>query len=109
MALCEFGMMADKWGGGVSLRMCDSGASFFCARGNPIESLHEPVTKVQRRSLCSDQYQILTFLRLFPQHEPVFVNGEGAQESIPPGWESIPGLPKRFTIRALDPDVHLRI
>jgi hypothetical protein len=29
--------------------------------------------------------------------EPVVVNVYGAQESIPPGWESIPGLLKRFT------------
>jgi hypothetical protein len=29
--------------------------------------------------------------------EPVFVNVYGAPESIPPGWESIPGLLKRFT------------
>ncbi len=29
--------------------------------------------------------------------EPVFVNIYGAQESIPPGWESIPGLLKRFS------------
>ncbi len=27
--------------------------------------------------------------------EPVFVNVEWAQESIPPGWESIPGLHKK--------------
>jgi hypothetical protein len=29
--------------------------------------------------------------------KPIFVNFYGAQESIPPGWESIPGLHKRFT------------
>jgi hypothetical protein len=29
--------------------------------------------------------------------EPVFVNVSGVQDSIPPGWESIPGLFKRFT------------
>jgi hypothetical protein len=29
--------------------------------------------------------------------EPVFVNVYRAQESIPPGWESIPRLLKRFT------------
>jgi hypothetical protein len=29
--------------------------------------------------------------------EPVFVNVNGVQESIPPGWESIPGLLKRFS------------
>jgi hypothetical protein len=29
--------------------------------------------------------------------EPVIVNIYGAPESIPPGWESIPGLPNRFT------------
>jgi hypothetical protein len=29
--------------------------------------------------------------------EPIFVNVSGAQESIPPGWESIPGLLKRLT------------
>ncbi len=29
--------------------------------------------------------------------EPVFVNVQGAQESIPPGWASISGLLKRFT------------
>jgi hypothetical protein len=29
--------------------------------------------------------------------ERVFVNVYGAQESIPPGWDSIPGLLKRFT------------
>jgi hypothetical protein len=28
---------------------------------------------------------------------PVFVNVYGAQELIPPGWELIPGLHKRFT------------
>ncbi len=28
--------------------------------------------------------------------EPVFVNVYGAQESILPGWESIPGFLKRF-------------
>ncbi len=34
--------------------------------------------------------------------EPVFVNVYGAQESILPGWEAIPGLLKRFLqIRAL--------
>ncbi len=29
--------------------------------------------------------------------EPVFVNAHAAQESIPPGWESIPGLLEKFT------------
>jgi hypothetical protein len=29
--------------------------------------------------------------------EPVFANIYGAQESIQPGWESIPGLLKRST------------
>ncbi len=29
--------------------------------------------------------------------EPELVNVSGAQESIPPGWESIPRLLKRFT------------
>ncbi len=34
---------------------------------------------------------------IFPVNaEPVFVNVYGAQESIPPGWESIPGPLKRF-------------
>jgi hypothetical protein len=28
---------------------------------------------------------------------PVFLNFEEAKESILPGWESIPGLLKRFT------------
>jgi hypothetical protein len=28
--------------------------------------------------------------------EPEFVNVKGAQESIPPSWELIPGLLKRF-------------
>ncbi len=46
-------------GVGVFLSMCDSGASFFCARGSSIESLHEPITEVQRRSLCSDNFYIL--------------------------------------------------
>jgi hypothetical protein len=30
-------------------------------------------------------------------YEPVFGNVYGPQKSIPPGWESIPGLPKRST------------
>jgi hypothetical protein len=29
--------------------------------------------------------------------EPVFVNVYGAQESIPPSWDSIPGFLKRLT------------
>jgi hypothetical protein len=29
--------------------------------------------------------------------EPIFVNVYGDQESIPTGWESVPGLLKKFT------------
>jgi hypothetical protein len=29
--------------------------------------------------------------------EPLFLNVYGAQESIPPGWESTPGLLQKFT------------
>ncbi len=32
--------------------------------------------------------------------ETEFVNVKGVQESIPPGWESIPGLLKRFKRQA---------
>jgi hypothetical protein len=40
-----------------------------------------------------------SLLRAFKNRrsEPVFVNVYGAQESIPPGCESIPGLLRRFT------------
>ncbi len=34
--------------------------------------------------------------------EPVFVNVYGAQEWIPPGWESIPAVLKRFTNTSSD-------
>ncbi len=37
------------------------------------------------------------YLSIFSTKVPVFVNVYGNQESIPPGWESIPGLLKRFT------------
>ena len=36
------------------------------------------------------------FTQIF-EPDPVLVDVNGAQESIPPGWESIPGLLKRFT------------
>ncbi len=59
IALCAFDLMA-AGGGGVFLSTCDdSGASFLCASGNPLESLHTPITEVPRRPLFSDQFQIL--------------------------------------------------
>ncbi len=39
--------------------------------------------------------------------EPVLVNVYGAQESIPPGWESIPGFLKKFTNTGSDKNFHL--
>ena len=55
-----------------------------------------PAVPAGRSAHTAARLQLIT-LRPARNPQPDFVNVYAAQESIPPGWESIPGLLKRLT------------